>query len=127
MLGFVCLQLTETESGFWSTNPVGNVSVSNDGLHFIASQMILPKAAGLEGCTVISYYQVLLQKAEEYELGSADSSKASRSPPTTLLLIPHHSPASSFNNDAFGSSGRLSQCLLRCACNIGVLLEHDIV
>lgn len=111
---FVCvLQLTETESGPWFGGPVANGSGSNNKVHVIASQMILPKATGLGGCTVVSYYQILLQKAAEYELGSSDSSKTSRPPPTTLLLIPHHSPASSFNNDAHCSSGFLSQSLLR--------------
>ncbi|XP_051236522.1 DNA damage-induced apoptosis suppressor protein isoform X2 [Dicentrarchus labrax] len=99
------LKVTETQSGPWFGGPVANGSRSKDTVHFIAYQMILPKAAGLGGCTVVSYYRILLQKAAEYELGSADSRKTSRPPAATLLLIPRHSPASSFSNDTLCASG----------------------
>ncbi|XP_039990733.1 uncharacterized protein ddias isoform X2 [Xiphias gladius] len=75
--------------------------------------MILPKAAGLGGCTVVSYYRILLQKAAEYELGSTGPSKPCRPPETTLLLIHHHSLASSFSNATLSASGLLSQSLQR--------------
>ncbi|XP_070762520.1 uncharacterized protein ddias [Enoplosus armatus] len=107
------IKVTETDSRPWLGGPVGNSSSSKDTVQFIASQMILPKATGLEGCTVVSYYRILLQKAAEYELGSTDPSKTSRPPATTLLLIPCHSPASSFNNATLSASGLLSQSLKR--------------
>nr|XP_046239383.1 uncharacterized protein ddias [Scatophagus argus] len=101
------LKVTETESVPWFG------SSSKDTDNFIATQMILPKATGLAGCTVASYYGILLQKAAEYEQGLTDPSKTSRPPATTLLLIRHRSPSSSFNNSTFCSSGLLSQALLR--------------
>ena len=52
------LQLAETEREPWLTEPVGNSSLSKDTPHFIPGQMILLKATGLGGRTVI-----LLQKA----------------------------------------------------------------
>lgn len=110
----VCvLQVTKTESGPWFGGPVANGSSSKDALHFIATQMVLPKATGLRGCTVVSYYRILLQKAAEYELGSTGPSKTSTPPATTLLLIPCQSPASSFNNATLSASGLLSQSLQR--------------
>lgn len=84
-----------------------NGSSSKNTVQFIASQMILPKATGLEGCTVVSYYRILLQKAAERELGS------SRPPAANLLLIPRLSPAGSFSNASLCASGLLSQSLQR--------------
>ncbi|XP_044054872.1 uncharacterized protein ddias isoform X2 [Siniperca chuatsi] len=106
-------EVTETERGPWLGGPVANCSSSKDTVQLIASQMILPKATGLGGCTVVSYYQILLQKAAEYELGSTDPSKTSVPLAATLLLIPRHSPASSFNNATLSASGLLSQSLQR--------------
>ncbi|XP_074468382.1 uncharacterized protein ddias [Sebastes fasciatus] len=105
------IKVTETESGPWLGGSGANGSSSKEAVHFIASQMILPKATGLGGCTVVSYYRILLQKAAEYELGSTDCSKTFRPPATTLLLIPRHFPASSFNNATLSVSGLLSQSL----------------
>ncbi|XP_023267684.1 DNA damage-induced apoptosis suppressor protein [Seriola lalandi dorsalis] len=102
------IKVTGTESGLWFGGPLGNGSSSKDTVQFIASQMILPKATGLSGCTVVSYYRILLQKAAEYKLGSTDPSKTSRPPETTLLLITHQSPATSFNNTTLSASGLLS-------------------
>ncbi|XP_073320774.1 uncharacterized protein ddias [Pagrus major] len=102
------LKLPETESGPWLRGPVGNGSSTKDTPHFIASQMILPKATGLGGCTVVSYYQILLQKA-----ASTDPSKTSGPPATTLLLLARQSPARSFNDGTLCASGLFSQSLLR--------------
>lgn len=107
------LQVTKTDSGPLFGGPVANDSSSKDAVHFIASQMILPKAAGLEGCTVVSYYRILLQKAADFELGSTDPSKASRPPATDLLLIPCNSPGRSFNNISLCADGFLSRSLQR--------------
>ncbi|XP_059202786.1 uncharacterized protein ddias [Centropristis striata] len=99
----------ETENGPWLGRPVANGSNCKEAAHFIASQMILPIALGLEGCTVVSYYRLLLQKAAQYEQRSTDPSKNSRPPATILLPIPQHFPASSFNNGTLSLSGLLSQ------------------
>ncbi|GLD58292.1 uncharacterized protein AKAME5_001042400, partial [Lates japonicus] len=101
--------VTGAESGFCFGEPAVNGSSSKDTVQFIASQMILPNAAGLRGCTVVSYYRILLQRAAEYEQGSTDPSKSSRPPETTLLLIPHCSSGSSFSNATLSASGLLSQ------------------
>uniref|UniRef100_UPI003AACDC9A uncharacterized protein ddias n=1 Tax=Centroberyx gerrardi TaxID=166262 RepID=UPI003AACDC9A len=103
------IKVTATETGPLLERPVPNGSTSKDTAQFIASQIILPKAAALGGCTLISYYRILLQKAAEYPLGSTDPSKTSGPPATSLLLIPHHSPASSFNNTTLPASCLLSQ------------------
>ncbi|KAF7662401.1 hypothetical protein LDENG_00236390 [Lucifuga dentata] len=108
-----CLKVTDAESGRLLGRPAPSGSTRNDTVQFIASQMILPKAAGLAGCTVISYYQILLQKAAEYEQVSTDSSKTTRAPATILLLTSHHSPASSFIDATLPASILLSQPLQR--------------
>ncbi|XP_051799649.1 uncharacterized protein ddias isoform X2 [Acanthochromis polyacanthus] len=69
--------------------------------------MILPKAPGLAGCTVISYYRRLLQKVSAYE------GKTSRLPEATLLLIHDHSPTNSSINATLSASGLLSPSLQR--------------
>ncbi|XP_020500242.2 DNA damage-induced apoptosis suppressor protein [Labrus bergylta] len=106
------IKVTETEREPWLRQTVTNCSRNEDTVQLIASQMILPKALGLGGCTVVSYFRILLQKAAESELGSADLRKPSRNPETPLLL-PHHSPASSFNSASLSTSGLLSQPLQR--------------
>ncbi|XP_071400515.1 uncharacterized protein ddias [Centroberyx affinis] len=103
------IKVTATENGPLLERPVPVGSTSKDIAQFIASQIILPKAAALGGCTLISYYRTLLQKAAEYPLGSTDPSKTSGPPATSLLLIPHHSPASSLNNTTLPASCLLSQ------------------
>ncbi|XP_069549811.1 uncharacterized protein ddias [Brachyistius frenatus] len=102
------IKLVGTESGPWSGGPVARGSGSKNTAQYVASQMILPKATGLRGCTVVSYYKILLQKAAEYEVGSADTSKTSRLPVTPLLLTPGHSPTSSFSDTTLSASGLLS-------------------
>ncbi|XP_023153834.2 DNA damage-induced apoptosis suppressor protein [Amphiprion ocellaris] len=101
------LKASETESGPWFGGSFLNGSSSKDRSQFVASQMILPKAPGLSGCTVISYYRSLLQKVSEYE------GKASRLPEATLLLIPDHSPTSSSINASFSATGLLTPSLQR--------------
>ncbi|XP_061591028.1 DNA damage-induced apoptosis suppressor protein [Cololabis saira] len=99
------------------SGPLFQLPVSKGGRteQFVASQMILPTARGLTGCTVVSYYQTLLQKASEDEAGSADPSKSSRLPGTTLQHIPGHSPTCSFSTSAPCGWSPLSQPLLRSA------------
>lgn len=96
------LRANETESGHCFGGSFLNGSSSKDRVQFVASQMILPKAPGLAGCTVIRYYQSLLQKVSEYE------GKTTRLPEATLLLIPDHSPTSSSINVTLSASGLLS-------------------
>lgn len=107
------LQVTDAGSEPWRGRPTPAGSIGNDAVQFIASQMILPKAACLAGCTVISYFRMLLQKAAECEQGSTDSWETTRAPPTTLLLTPHHSPASSFADASLPASGHLFRSLQR--------------
>ncbi|XP_062243696.1 uncharacterized protein ddias [Platichthys flesus] len=95
------IKVTGTESGLRFGGPA--LSKDGDRLQFIASQMILPKASGGGGCSVVSYYRALLQRAAEYEL----ESKTSRPFESTLLLIRHLSPSSSFNNSSHSASGLL--------------------
>ncbi|XP_029955268.1 uncharacterized protein ddias isoform X2 [Salarias fasciatus] len=83
-----CMKLTENDQRPWMEDPAPKCR--KDRTQFIVNQMILPKATGLGGCTVLTYYQKLLQKA-------SDPNRASRFPATQLLLTPRHSPASSFN------------------------------
>eukprot|EP00066_Takifugu_rubripes_P027611 XP_011616877.1 PREDICTED: DNA damage-induced apoptosis suppressor protein isoform X1 [Takifugu rubripes] len=102
----------ESEPQPWIKRAVQNGSGINDQSDVIASQMILPQATGLDGCMVISYYQSLLQKAAEFELGSSDPSEIPRFPPASLLVIPHSSPGSSYSNDELWSTSRLSDSAL---------------
>lgn len=51
---------------------------------------------------MVSYYQSLLQKAAEYELGCAEASKSCTPQLIAPLPIPHRSPAGSFGQDASG-------------------------
>ncbi|KAK9542570.1 hypothetical protein VZT92_000420 [Zoarces viviparus] len=115
------IKVTQPESLPWLGVPAANGSSSKEAVHFIASQMILPTAAGLEGCTVLSYYQMLLQRAAEYELGSTDPSKTSRPPAAALLLFPQRCPAGSFNNSTLPASGLLSQSPQSSQCQDGTL------
>ncbi|XP_029980058.1 uncharacterized protein ddias [Sphaeramia orbicularis] len=105
------IKVTETENVPWLEGT--KVSSSNNTVQFIASQMILPKARCLEGCTVVSYYQTLVQKAAEYELESRDPCKTPRPPATPLMLVPCHSSNSSLCNATLCASGYLSQSLQR--------------
>ncbi|CAN9506925.1 unnamed protein product [Ophioblennius macclurei] len=84
------MKLPENDRPPWLNGPVPKCPGSKDVTQFIASQMSLPKAPGLKGCTVVTYYQKLLQKA-------SDPSRASRFPATQLLLTPCHTPTNSFN------------------------------
>lgn len=107
------IKIMEAESGLWFGGPVANGSSSKNGTQFVATQMILPKATGLGGCTVVSYYRILLQKAAESELISADTCRTPRFPATTPLLIHAHSSTSSFSDATLSASGFLSQSLQR--------------
>lgn len=107
------LQVADTEIGLWLGGHAPNGSSSKNTVQFIASQMILPEATDLRGCSVVSYYRVLLQQAAEYEQESTDRSKTYSPSTTTLLMIPHHSSASSFNNATLFASGLLAQSLPR--------------
>ncbi|XP_028257774.1 DNA damage-induced apoptosis suppressor protein [Parambassis ranga] len=105
------IKVLETESRPWVGGPALNGS--NSSVQLVASQMILPKAMGLGGCTVLSYYHTLLQKVSENELGSANQSTTSNHPAATLLLTLGQSPNSSFGDAKLSASGPLCQSLQR--------------
>lgn len=96
------LQLCNTERLPWVPIPAGQGSRSTEKIQVIASQMIPPKASALGGCTVVSYYQTLLQRAAECELQFAESSKLCRPPRAAPLLKHHHAEAGGFELDASG-------------------------
>ncbi|XP_029932588.1 DNA damage-induced apoptosis suppressor protein [Myripristis murdjan] len=96
------IKVTDTENGPLLGRPVSG----GQSAQFIASQIILPKATGQGGCTVVSYYRTLLQKAADCLLGCTDPR-----PATTLLLPPHVSPVSSLNKSILPASCLLSQSL----------------
>ncbi|XP_026147470.1 uncharacterized protein ddias [Mastacembelus armatus] len=102
------IKVTGKESGLWLGGHAANEYSNKSRVQFIASQMILPIATGLGGCSVVSYYQALLQKTAECELGSTDPRKTGRAPATSLILIPHRTPAGSFSNTTLSASGFLS-------------------
>uniref|UniRef100_A0A1A8J0F5 Chromosome 11 open reading frame 82 n=1 Tax=Nothobranchius kuhntae TaxID=321403 RepID=A0A1A8J0F5_NOTKU len=91
------IKLTRAENGLWFGDPGSNGSRSGESTQLVASQMILPKAMGSTGCTVLSYYQILLQKASED--GSAD--------PASLLLL-NPSPRCNTTLQASGLSQSLN-------------------
>ncbi|KAM9410618.1 uncharacterized protein ddias [Pholidichthys leucotaenia] len=105
------MKVTETEP--WLGGPVSEASNNKDPIQFVATQMILPKASGLGGCTVLSYYQSLLQKASEYKLGSADANKTNRLPPTSPLILSDNCSSSNFGSFTMPSSCLLTTSLLR--------------
>ncbi|XP_023187478.1 DNA damage-induced apoptosis suppressor protein isoform X2 [Xiphophorus maculatus] len=94
----------------WLEEPDGSESGRGGRAQFVASQMILPPATGLTGCTVLSYYQRLLQRASEYVAESADPGRPSAAP---LLMISGRSPSSTLSDVSLYPSGHLSQALLR--------------
>lgn len=96
------LQLSDTERMPWVGVAATKGSRSAEKIQVIASQMIPPKAPVLGGCTVVSYYQILLQKAAECEVGFAESSKLCGPQHTAPLLIRHHAEAGSLEHDASG-------------------------
>lgn len=96
------LQLSDTQRLPWVGVAASDGSRSAEKIQIIASQMIPPKATGLGGCTVVSYYQMLLRKAAKSEVGFAESSKFCRPQQTAPLLNHHHAEAGSFEHDASG-------------------------
>ncbi|CAI5645856.1 unnamed protein product [Oreochromis niloticus] len=107
------IKVMEAESALWFGGPAPSSSSSKSAAQFVATQMILPKATGLGGCTVVSYYRILLQKAFQSELVSADTSRITSLPATTLLLIHDHSPTSSFSDATLSASHLLPRSLQR--------------
>lgn len=95
-------QLSDTESKPWAGVSAVKGSHSAEKIQVIASQMIPPKPTMVGGCTVVSYYHILLQKAAECELGFAKSSRLFRPPQMAPLLIHPQPEAGSFEHDASG-------------------------
>ncbi|MEQ2175047.1 hypothetical protein GOODEAATRI_014225 [Goodea atripinnis] len=107
------IKVSRTEREPWLEDPDGNESSRRERAQFVASQMILPTASGLTGCTVHSYYQRLLQKASEHVAESSDPSKTFRPLASPLLLISGPSPNSTFSDVTLFPFGLLSQSILR--------------
>ncbi|KAK7913129.1 hypothetical protein WMY93_013340 [Mugilogobius chulae] len=55
------IKITENDTEPWLGRPTG----SNKMAQLIATQMILPEAADLRGCTVLSYFEEILHKTGE--------------------------------------------------------------
>ncbi|XP_054627004.1 DNA damage-induced apoptosis suppressor protein isoform X2 [Dunckerocampus dactyliophorus] len=89
------MKVTDCQSRPWLEDHVPGGSDCQDMVQFTATQMIFPKATGMEGCSVIRYYQQLLQRAAEQQRESADSNQSYTFP--TTPLISQDSSASSFN------------------------------
>ncbi|KAM4743841.1 uncharacterized protein ddias isoform 2-T2 [Anableps anableps] len=106
------IKLSGTEREPWLEDPDGNESSRGERAQFVASQMILPTASGPTGCTVLSYYQRLLQKASEFVAESGDPSKTFRPFGAPLLLKSGPSPSSTFSDVTLCPSAFLSQSLL---------------
>ncbi|XP_061524266.1 uncharacterized protein ddias [Phycodurus eques] len=92
------IKVTDSQSCPWSGDSHPGASGSKEMAQFTATQLIFPKAAGLEGRSVLSYYRLLLQKPEERQRESADPEKSCGILTTPPLQIPQDSPDSSFNN-----------------------------
>ncbi|KAK5624205.1 hypothetical protein CRENBAI_000023 [Crenichthys baileyi] len=107
------IKVSRTEREPWLEDPDGNESSRRERAQFVASQMILPTASGLTGCTVLSYYQRLLQKASQHVAESSDPSKTFRPLASPLLLISGPSPNSTFSDVTLFPFGLLSQSTLR--------------
>ncbi|XP_012723457.2 uncharacterized protein ddias [Fundulus heteroclitus] len=106
------IKVSGTEREPWLEHPDGNESGRRERAQFVATQMILPTASGPTGCTVLSYFQRLLQKASEHVAESVDCSKAFRPLTAPLLLIAGPSPKSSARDVSPYPSGLLSHSLL---------------
>ncbi|XP_061880512.1 DNA damage-induced apoptosis suppressor protein isoform X1 [Entelurus aequoreus] len=89
------IKVTNSQSCPWSEDHVPSGSGPKDMAQFTATQMISPKAIGLEGCSVISYYRILLRRTVEQRV-STDPNKSCTISSTPL--IPQDSPASSFSH-----------------------------
>ncbi|XP_038158185.1 DNA damage-induced apoptosis suppressor protein [Cyprinodon tularosa] len=103
------IKLSGTEREPWLKDPDGNQSSSRERTQFVASQMILPTASGPTGCTVLRYYQRLLQKVCESAAESAHPSQTFKPFAAPLLLT---SPNSTFDDITLHHSSLLSQALL---------------
>ncbi|XP_024152070.1 DNA damage-induced apoptosis suppressor protein isoform X2 [Oryzias melastigma] len=102
------LKFNETGSEPWCQRPPYDGFNREERAQFIASQMLPSTPGGPTGCTVVRYYQVLLQNASE----SQPSYPGKRLPFTTPLLVIEHNPSIS-DDSPFSVSGLLSQSWLR--------------
>lgn len=97
------IKVAENDSEPWVENTTGN----SDMAQLIATQMILPKAAGLMGCTVLNCYEAVLQKAAETKQCTVDPDETAKLLLEPLWPIQHNSPTPGFTNDTLHSSGFL--------------------
>ncbi|XP_072321633.1 uncharacterized protein ddias [Eucyclogobius newberryi] len=103
------IKVTQSDHEPW----VGRSCGSNNMAQLIATQMMLPEAAGLRGCTVLSYFEAVLQKAAEAKLSTTNIFNNAKLQRESLWPIPHNSPTSGFTNDTFCSSDFLPWSLSR--------------
>ncbi|XP_055015709.1 DNA damage-induced apoptosis suppressor protein [Boleophthalmus pectinirostris] len=103
------IKLTESDNEPW----VGRSTSSNNMAQLIATQMILPEAAGLRGCTVLTYFEAILQKAAEAKLSTTDTFKNPKLQREPLWPVPHNSQTSEFTNETLCSSDFLPLSLSR--------------
>lgn len=94
------IKVTERDHEPWVEN-----SGSGHMAQLIATQMMLPKAAGLRGCTVLNYYEAGLQKARQTQKCIADANKAINPEEESQWPVPSNSPTPGFTNDTLQSSG----------------------
>lgn len=116
------LLVKAVEDCFIGKNFIFGIKVTNESepwlgqttemAQLIATQMILPKATGLLGCTVLNYYEAIFQKATEYKLHTTDAHKTCISKVKPLLSTQCNSPTTRFWNDTSYSCS-VSSPLLR--------------
>lgn len=95
------IKVTESDHEPW----VEHSSGSGHMPQFIATQMMLPKAAGLRGCTVLNYYKTGLLKATQTQKCIADANRAINPKEESQWMVPPNSPTPGFTNDTLQSSG----------------------
>ncbi|XP_033840290.1 DNA damage-induced apoptosis suppressor protein [Periophthalmus magnuspinnatus] len=103
------IKVTDSDNEPW----VGRSTSSNSMAQLIATQMILPKPAGLRGCTVLIYFEAILQKAAEAKLSTTDAFKYAKLQREALWPVPDNSQTSEFTDEKFCSSDFLPLPLSR--------------
>uniref|UniRef100_A0A8C6SFR8 Replication factor A C-terminal domain-containing protein n=1 Tax=Neogobius melanostomus TaxID=47308 RepID=A0A8C6SFR8_9GOBI len=103
------IKVTDNDIKPW----VEATQVNSHMAQLIATQMILPKAAGLRGCTVLNYFEAALQRAAEPKQCTIVPKETAKLNGEPLWPIPHNSPTPVFSNDTLHSSGFLPLSLSR--------------
>lgn len=101
------IKVTEGDHEPW----VENEKSSGFICQLVATQMMLPKATGLRGRTVLSYYEAVLQKNTQQCV--TDDTKAAKPKEEPQGPFPYYLSTPGFANNTPLSSGFLSQSILR--------------